>query len=420
MNFKKINPIKLKRNAVAVAPPSKSLSHRALILASLSKGNSKIFNFLESEDTFYTKKALQSFGVKINGKKNLTVESSGKLIPSSKEINCGNSGTTLRFLVGLSALVEGKTIITGNKAMQKRPVKDLLIALNDLGVKGRALNRSGCPPVEMHGGNFFGGKTNLKGSISSQFFSSILIAAPFAEKDVIINSNGELKSKPYIDLTIAIMNDFGVKVQKKGYKKFIVKKGQKYKKRNYFVEGDYSNAAYFFALAAILKEKIKVKNLNPKSLQADKIFLNCIKRMGCEVRFGNDFIEVQGNDLKAINANLSNAPDIVQPLSIVASYAKGKTRINGVSHLRFKETDRLKALEKELIRAGIKVKTGKNFIEVIGGKHKKAAFRTYNDHRMAMSFSLIGFKEKGFSIENPSCVSKSFPDYFKEMKKISD
>ena len=404
--------------AVIESPPSKSYTNRALIIAALANGNSIIKNPLFSDDTNYMISALRQFGIKIikNGNNIIVHGKNGKLSPSKNNIFVGNAGTAMRFITSLASIAEGGTTITGDKRMQQRPIKDLLDALNQLGVESESNN--GFPPIKIYGGLFNGGNVKLKGDVSSQFLSSILMCAPYAKKDVTISIVGNLTSKPYVDITLDVMKNFGIDVKNLNYKKFIINNNKKYKPINYKIEGDASSASYFFAAAAITKGKIMVKNINPNSKQGDIKFVDILKKMGCGVKKGNDFIEVQGNRLKSVDVDMNEMPDVVPTLAVTSLFADSTTIIRNVQNLRFKETDRLKALAFELRKIGANVEEMNDGLKIKRRRLQKAMIETYNDHRMAMSFAVAGLAINGIKIKNPNCVAKSFPDFWNKFNSL--
>ncbi len=448
VNFVMIEIIPLTRqlNAFLEAPPSKAHTLRLIFIATLAKGKSIIRNALLAEDQLNAIQALREFGVKIqiNEKsKTITIEgANGKLKLPKKEIFVGNSGVTMRFLAAIAALTpKGKIVITGNERMQQRPIGELLKALNDLGVKARALKNNNCPPIEIYGGGILGGKTEISGKESSQFFSAILIASPYAKQEIELKCKGEMKSKPYIDITLQLMQEFGVETENPDYKKFLTKPGKGYKGKEIEVEGDFSNASYFFAAAAITHGVIRVTNLSIHSKQGDKRFVDLLEEMGCGIFIGNviqsnalnahlnpkdlncDFVEVHGAPLKGITADMKDFPDIVPSLAIVAAFAEGKTFIKNIGHLRIKESDRIKSVASQLRKIGCKVKTGKDFMEIEGisedlKKLHGAEIECFSDHRIAMAFSIVGLAVPGIKILDEKCVAKSFPNFFEELKKL--
>ncbi len=411
--------IKIKKyvNAIIEAPPSKSYTQRALIVASLANGKSIIKNPLFSEDTMLMISALKKFGaeIKIKDKDFIVYGTNGNLNPA-KKIFVGNAGTTMRFITSLAALSKGITIITGNARMQQRPIKDLLEALRQLGITSES--NEGFPPVKIYGGSLNGGNAKLRGNVSSQYLSSLLMCASYAKNSTTINIVGNLTSKPYVDITIDVMKKFRVKVKNINYKKFIIKHNQKYKAINYKIEGDASNASYFFAAAAVAKGKIMVNNINPNSKQGDIKFVDLLRKMGCSIKNGKDSVQVEGRSLKSIDVDMNETPDIVPTLAVTSLFADSVTKIRNVSNLRFKESDRLKALANELRKIGADVKELDDGLEIKRKRLRKAIIETYNDHRMAMSFAIAGLAINGINIKNPGCVAKSFPGFWKKFNEL--
>ena len=405
-------------NAVIEAPPSKSYTQRALIVAALAKGKSMLKNPLFSDDTSYMIAALNQFGVKIEKKRNnLIVYGTNGILEQPKEkIFVGNAGTAMRFLTAVASIAEGTTMITGNKRMRQRPMQDLLYALQQLGIRSESNN--GFPPIKIYGGIFNGRNVNLKGNISSQYLSSLLMCAPYAKKGITINIAGKLASKPYIDITLDVMKNFGVSVKNINYKKFFVNNNKKYKARSYKIEGDASSASYFFSAAAVTKGRVMVKNINPNSKQGDIKFVDVLKKMGCGVRKGKDYVQVEGHSLKSINIDMNKMPDIVPTLAITSLFASSTTTIRNVSNLRFKETDRLRALAFELRKIGANVEELQDGLKIKRRRLQKAIIETYNDHRMAMSFAIAGLVINGIRIKNPACVNKSFPGFWNKFNEL--
>jgi len=404
-----------KVSAEVSAPPSKAYTLRALFLAALAEGESRIRNGLFAEDQKYAADALKAYGASIEREGNdyIITGLNGKPKTPSKEIFIGNSGVTARFLPALAALAPGNSVITGTERMCERPIKDLLDALAPLGVKSRCVNNDGCPPMEIGGGTFEGGETTLRGDKSSQYFSSIMISAPYAKSDVTVRTEGKLMSKPFIDVTIDMMEKFGAKVENNNYESFTIRAGKGYKGMDYATEGDYTNASYFLAAAAITRGKVKVTNLRKNSAQGDKFFVKCLEMMGCKVNWQDDYVELEGGALKGIEVNMADYPDVVPTLAVVAAFAEGTTRITDIGHLKIKECDRIVAPVTELKKMGIEAEALRGSMVIKGGKPHSAEIDTYNDHRMAMAFSVAGIKA-GVTIKNPKCVSKSFPDFFEK------
>jgi len=413
-----IIPVRKVEGTIEV-PGSKSYTARALIAASLAEGDSILRNPLFSDDTDFMISGLKKLGIDIHGEDNFlkVAGSGGHLSVPSGEIFLGNAGTAVRFLTGLSALCPGRVIITGDGRMQKRPILELLRGLNRLNIK--TSSPTGCPPVEVYGGTFEGGRCEMNGGISSQYFTSILMISPFAKKDVIIKVIGELTSKSYIDITLDIMQKFGVTAENNCYREFFLKAGQRYKGREYLIECDASSASYFFAAAAITGGRIVVKGINPYSLQGDGAFIDILEKMGCSVLRSEEEVELTGYKLRGVEVDMNNMPDTVQTLSVVACFAKGRTVIKNVSNLRIKETDRLKALVCELEKIGVAVEEERDGIIIEPVElYRGGEIETYNDHRVAMSFSLMGLRVPGIRIKNPSCVSKSFPGFWSKLEEL--
>jgi len=412
------------------APPSKAHTLRAIIIGALAQGSTIIKRGLIAEDQVYAIKAMQQFGAKIQvDKKSNTITiqgTAGKPKAPKEAVFVGNSGLTIRFLVSIAGLAKGEdaVILDGVERMRTgRPVQDLLDALIPLGVEAVSINGNGCPPIKVKCGSFKGGITSLAGDKSSQYFSSILVAAPYAKEKTIIKTLGDLSSKPYIDVTIQSMKDFGVEAKNSKYESFEVKTGQSYKGKEISIEGDYSNSAYFFAAAAICGGKVKVNGLRHDSKQGDKFFINALEKMGCKVKRGEDFAELEAGKLKGLGeVDMNDFPDIVMPLAVVAAFAEGKTRITNIAHLKFKESDRISVTVNELRKLGANVEADDSSITITGiseGKNLHGALiDSNNDHRIAMSFAVAGLKVQGISIEKEEAVNKSFPEFFEEIEKI--
>lgn len=417
--MKEINPIS-KIDARVCIPGSKSLTHRAFIVAALANGKSHLENILCAEDTMLTASALNQMGVdiKIDGKTATVIGRAGKIFAPKKEIYLGNSGTSMRLLTAISALGDGRFILTGDSRMKQRPIADLLDALSLLGVSAYSIDKSGCPPVAIEAKGIMGGRTGIKTNISSQFLSGLLLAAPYAKNDVIIEVIGNLPSKPYIDLTLKAMEDFGVRINYEDYKHFFIPSRQVYKARDYTIEGDLSSASYFFAAAAVLKGKVTVFPIDIDSKQPDIEFLGILEEMGCKAVAKQREVTVIGGDLKGISVDMNAMPDLVPTLAVVAAFVKGDTIIKNVAHLRAKECDRLSAIATELMNMGIEIEEKEDGLIIKGGSPKGAIIETYNDHRIAMSFAIAGLKVPGIKIINPACVNKSFPEFWDILESL--
>lgn len=401
-------------------PGSKSYTHRILIASALSDGVCKVSNSLRSEDTILTAGALKAMGVPIEDDGDIVTINgcNGKLETTTEPIYLANSGTSMRLLTSVAAIGNGPYTLTGTPRMQERPIQALLNGLNQIGVRGESLGGTGCPPIEIIGSKIKGGKMNLDCSISSQFLSSVLLIAPFTEEGIEVNLVKELVSKPYVDMTIDIMERLGVKVERDDYEKFYIPGNQTYKSGNYAVEPDCSQASYFWGVAAITGKKIKVKNISRDSRQGDVKFAEVLKEMGCSVTYEDDGISIQGGKLKAVEVDMSSMPDIVPTLAVIASFAEGTTVITNVAHLKAKECDRLGCVATELIKMGVDAKATDSGLLITGGKPVGATIETYDDHRMAMCFAIAGLRVPGMEILDEMCVKKSFPTYWQVFETL--
>ena len=407
-------------NGVVTIPGSKSYTHRALILSSLADGESVLINGLRCEDTEHTVQALIKFGVEVfwESDRVRVLGRGGKFKGTDDRIDVGNSGASMRFLTALAALKKGVTLLDGSERMRKRPIGELLNGLGELGVKAYSQKGDDCPPVVVESHGLKGGRARIKGVESSQFLSGLLMVAPYALRDVNIEVTGPLASKPYVDITRDVMSAFGVEIQSQGYRSFFIKAGQRYLPQKYQIEGDASNASYFFSAAAVCKGRVKVKNLNPATIQGDIGFLEILERMGCRVTRGSDWVEVLGGEFYGIEIDMNEMPDLVPTLAVTAAFAQGNTVIQNIRHLRFKESDRLHALAVELSKMGIRVREGEDWLEIEGGKPHGAEIETYDDHRMAMSFAIAGLVIPGVKIKGERCVDKSFPGFWEVLQKL--
>jgi len=407
-------------DGVVTIPGSKSYTHRALILSSLADGESVLINALRCEDTEHTAQALIKFGVSVSWESDhvRVVGRGGNLNASEDKIDVGNSGASMRFLTALAALRNGITLLDGSERMRKRPIGELLNGLEELGVKAYSKKGDGCPPVIVESQGLKGGTAKVKGEESSQFLSGLLMVAPYAQRDVNIEVTGSLASKPYVDITQDVMSAFGAEIKNQGYRSFFIKMGQRYLPKKYRIEGDASNASYFFSAAAVCRGRVKVENLNPFTVQGDIGFLKILESMGCRVTRGSDWIEVLGGELHGIEMDMNEMPDLVPTLAVTAAFAQGKTVIQNIGHLRFKESDRIHALAVELSKMGIRIEEGEDRLEIEGGKPHGAEIETYNDHRMAMSFAIAGLVVPGVKIKGERCVDKSFPEFWKVLQRL--
>ena len=428
----RIIPIPHPLNATVRVPGSKSLTNRALLIASLANGATRLTNALFSDDSRYFAKALQTLGFDVQldeANHEMTVTGLGGKIPANKaELFIGNAGTAARFLSAFLTLGYGEHILDGDARMRERPIGDLIEALTQLGAAinplapwERARVREICPPVKISANGLPGGKTKIAGDISSQFLSALLMIAPYAQSPVEIELTTDLNSKPYVDMTLSVMKDFGVEVQRNSYQSFAIPiTNYQLPTAKYRIESDTSAASYFFAAPAICGGTVRVENISRKSKQGDIAFLDILQQMGCLIKEGDNFIEVTGSQsLMGIDVDMRDIPDTAQTLAVIAPFASSPTRIRGIASARVKETDRIHATCTELTRLGVSVEEHEDGMAIYPcEKFTPAITQTYNDHRMAMAFSLIGLRVNNVTIENPSCVSKTFPNYFEVLESL--
>jgi len=406
---------------VITAPPSKSYTHRAYAIAALAQGNSRIIAPLLAGDTNASLKACEAFGIeteKNEKRKEVLIKgSSGKLKKPEKEIDVENSGTTLRLFTAIATLDE-KAVLTGDESIKQRPMQPLLDALNSLGARCISLNE-GRAPVAVEG-KLKGGSAELPGAISSQFVSAILIASPYAEKEVELRIKGTLVSKPYVGVTLEMMKSFGVKTGNEDYERFLIKNGA-YKAREYKIEGDYSSSSYFLALAAIKNAKIRVKNLRKDSMQGDRRIVEILREMGVDIEQKGKEVTVDGAEkLEGVEVSLSDAPDLLPTVAALACKAHGKTVIKEVAHARFKETDRIAACANEFKKFGAEVEERDDGLIIKGTeKLKGVKADSYKDHRMAMALSILAIDAEGETeIKDAESVNISFPEFFGILKSL--
>jgi 3-phosphoshikimate 1-carboxyvinyltransferase len=434
-------------SATVRVPGSKSLTNRALLIASLANGTTRLTNALFSDDSHYFARALQALGFDIQldeANHEMTVTGLGGKIPAQKaDLFIGNAGTAARFLSAFLTLGHGEYILDGEPRMRERPIGDLVGALTQLGARVEPLRTAEggtqkaeiCPPVKIIGNGLPGGKTTIAGNISSQFLSALLMVAPYAQNPIEITLSTELNSKPYVDMTLSIMQDFGVHVQRNHYHSFSVPitnyrvaspwdqlpiTNHQSPISNYQIESDASAASYFFAAPAICGGTVKVENISRQSVQGDIRFLDVLAQIGCSVEETDNCLLITGHSpLRGIDVDMRDIPDTAQTLAAIAPFANSPTRIRGIASARVKETDRVHATCTELTRLGVRVEEHEDGMTIYPcAKFVPATVQTYNDHRMAMAFSLIGLRFDGVTIENPSCVSKTFPNFFDVLESL--
>ncbi len=425
MNTLTLKPIS-KIDGEVNLPGSKSFSNRALLLAALSEGTTRITNLLESDDTRHMLNALKKLGIHYTLSKDKTecivVGNAGPLeINSFKELFLGNAGTAMRPLCAALCLGKGSFFLTGEPRMKERPIGHLVDALRQAGATINYTEAEGFPPLQIEANGLLGGNVEIEGSISSQFLTALLFAAPMVKEDMTISILGELVSKPYIDITLHIMKTFGVDVQNDNYETFTIKGGQTYKAvEHYMVEGDASSASYFLAAAAIKGGTVKVTGIGKKSIQGDVAFVDVLEKMGAKVEWGEDFVSVTKAELHAIDMDFNHIPDAAMTIATTALFVEGTTVLRNIYNWRVKETDRLFAMATELRKVGAEVEEGEDYLKITAPKQlKHAAIDTYDDHRMAMCFSLLALDPVSVTINEPECTAKTFPTYFDVLESIS-
>ncbi|EBL0382974.1 3-phosphoshikimate 1-carboxyvinyltransferase, partial [Salmonella enterica] len=404
-------------------PGSKSVSNRALLLGALACGKTVLTNLLDSDDVRHMLNALSALGINYTLSADRTrcdiTGNGGPLRASGAlELFLGNAGTAMRPLAAALCLGQNEIVLTGEPRMKERPIGHLVDSLRQGGANIDYLEQENYPPLRLRGG-FTGGDIEVDGSVSSQFLTALLMTAPLASKDTIIRVKGELVSKPYIDITLNLMKTFGVEIANHHYQQFVVKGGQQYHSPGrYLVEGDASSASYFLAAGAIKGGTVKVTGIGRKSMQGDIRFADVLEKMGATITWGDDFIACTRGELHAIDMDMNHIPDAAMTIATTALFAKGTTTLRNIYNWRVKETDRLFAMATELRKVGAEVEEGHDYIRITPpAKLQHADIGTYNDHRMAMCFSLVALSDTPVTILDPKCTAKTFPDYFEQLAR---
>ncbi len=412
-------------DADVTLPGSKSITNRALLIAALADGDSELRQALTSEDTDMMTAGLRALGFAVAhdpAAARFRLSGSGGRIPAAAaELFIGNSGTTARFLTAAVALGQGRYRIDGDANMRRRPIGPLLDGLGQLGVAARDEASTGCPPLVVETTGLPGGRARLPGHLSSQYFSALLLAAPYARGDVTLEVEGELVSRPYLDVTAAVMAAFGVEMRHDGYRRFVVRAGQRYQGRRFDVEPDASAASYFFAAAAVTGGRVRVRHLGRRSAQGDLRFVDILQQMGCAVEMSDDWTAVRGRaQLQGVTVNMADLPDMALTLAAIAPLAGTPVRIDGIGFIRGHETDRISAVVTELGRLGVRVEERPDGLTIWPGPVRPGLVQTYHDHRMAMSFAVLGLRVPGLRIADPGCVAKTFPDFFARLRAATE
>lgn len=417
-------PVAVAPSLEITVPGSKSLTNRALLLSALAQGRSRLEGALIAEDTDVMKRALIELGFALeDAGETVELEGLGGSVPSKlARLDLRLSGTSIRFLAALVALGEGRFELDGNSRMRERPIGDLLRALNALGSQAVSLEDNDCPPIRIEANGLRGGTAEVAGERSSQFLSALLMVAPYARERTVLEVTGELQSKPFVDMTLDLMADFGVTVRREGYRRFEVP-GGRYRARNLRIEGDAMAAGYFWAAAAVTGGRVRVNNLGRESRQGDLRLVEVLEEMGCKVTVGDGWSEVSGppeGGLVGGTFDLNDMPDQAQTLAVAALFAKSPVKIANVWNLRIKETDRLAALARELRKFGAAVEERRDSLSIEPPvQPKPAEVETYGDHRMAMAFAVAGLRVPGTVILDPACVSKTYPGFFDDFRSLA-
>jgi 3-phosphoshikimate 1-carboxyvinyltransferase len=404
-------------------PGSKSISNRAALLAALANGSSVLDGVGFGDDTRHMAAALGQLGVAVEADERaarLSIDGCGGRWPTTTaDLFVGNAGTAMRFLVAALCVGHGRYRIDGTARMRERPIEDLVAALRALGADVRCELPTGAPPVVVAARGLAGGAVEMSAEKSSQFLSAVLQVAPYAEHDVTVRPRGTVIALPYIDMTLAVMRQWGVDVERDGYREFVIRGGQRYRAQRYAIEPDASSAHYFWAAAALTGGRVRVEGIGCDSLQGDVRFVRLLEQMGATVREEGASITVSGpGELDGVDADLNACSDTVPTLAALAPFCRGPVRIRNVAHLRWQESDRLHAVATELARLGATVREQDDGLEIEPSCLRGAEVQTYDDHRIAMALALIGLKVPGVRILDPGCTAKTFPDYFGRLEGL--
>ena len=421
--MKRIEPIDHPIHATVTLPGSKSYTNRALIIAALADGTSTLRQALFSDDTLYMAEALRQLGIPVTAdesSKSFVVEGKGGEIPAAQaELFVGLSGTSARFLTALAALGNGRYRVDGVARMRERPMQPLLASIRQLGGAIRPLENEGCLPIEIAGSGLRGGAAHMAGDESSQYFSALLMAAPYMREGLDLAVQGRLIHGQYIAMTMKSMADFGVAATAEEERRFGVAPGQHYAARTYAIEPDASAASYFFAAAALTGGTVRVENLGADSAQGDLDFVDVLTAMGCTVQKAADHVTVCGPPtLRGVDVDMGSFSDTFMTLAALAPFAEGPTHIRGIAHTRLQETDRVSATAEELRKLGVSVAASHDSLRIDPGPMRGATIDPHDDHRIAMSFALMGLRLPGVAIDNPECVAKTFPDFFTRLEEV--
>lgn len=401
------------------APPSKAYTHRMAIAALLSNGVSKILNPLYSDDTQATLRAIRAFGAETRLEESCwTIKGTNSLKAPEKPVDCGESGATLRFMIPIAALALGTSTFAVGESLRRRPLEPLLQSLRELGAESTLQLSQKMATIRVNGGGIRGGSTSIRGDVSSQFISGLLFAIPRAEKDTEIKITAPLESKNYVQMTIEVLDEHGVRVSaSEDLRELRIPANQRYIPCSNEVPGDFSSAAFFLAAAAITSSKVKVKNLDRRTKQGDKAILDILEKIGSRVTAKDEYVEVDGKRLNAVDVDAKDTPDLVPVCASLACYLKGVSKLYNARRLRYKESDRLSSLHSELEKMGADITIVEGGLVVRGPCQLRGApINPHNDHRVAMACAIAALGAKGeTTIQNSECVKKSYPDFFKDL-----
>ena len=419
-----IHPVSHPIDGTVRVPGSKSITNRALLLAALASGTSRLEGALFSDDTHYMSAALNELGVPVRADEasaSYEIDGRGGAFPTTEaELFLGNAGTATRFLTAALCLGAGNYVITGVPRMSARPLGDLLGALRTLGAQ--IVGQNEAVPLEISARGLAGGAVSLRGDASSQFLSALLLIAPKTKNGMEVSIDGPLFSQPYVTMTLEMLGQWGATANNHNFERFTIAGAQNFNAQTYVIEPDASSASYFFAAAALTGGRVRVKNLGKNALQGDVHFVDVLQKMGCDVRKANKYVEVHGPEngqLQGVTVDMNAISDTVMTLAAIAPFAATPTQITNIGHIRGKETDRISALVKELARLGVKTDEAPDGLTIYPTKKlKPAQIRTYDDHRMAMSFAITALKSPGIEIRDPGCVAKTFPNFWETLDKL--
>ncbi len=420
MAGKLIEPIR-NRDVRVEAPASKAHTLRALIISSLAPGRSLIRKPLMADDQRNVIKCLRELGVEITQAEGEMAVTGlgGRYLPATEELNVGESGVGMNFLASAACMAARPVRLTGAQRITERPIGEVISGIRQLGCRADYLGRDGFPPVRLAGGGIPGGVAEMSGAVTSQYFSSIAISGACARNEVTLRCSDEMTEKPYFDITLQMMSDFGAEFERDGYRQVRFPGGNPYAPREFTIEGDFSSAAFFFLTAAVCGSKVFVSNLRADTSQGDRGVIGLLAAMGCHVSKGDNGVGIEGGELKAIERDMSDMPDLVPPMAVAAAFAAGTSRFTNIAQLRVKECDRLAVMAAELGKMGIEAECDQNSLWVTGGNPAPASIDPHNDHRIAMSFAVAGLATDGQEINNPGCVAKSFPDFWERLEAFT-